>query len=76
MGIYKDLTPENWLTEDHVLVSLRAIGGQFEAQEWATRVLALELNSNAPDEVRDLFGVARGVLLLRVLLLSSVHAWC
>jgi len=63
VSLYKELTPENWLTEDHVLESLRQIGGDFDQQRWATRVLRLALSPTVPQQIRDLFGVARGALL-------------
>jgi hypothetical protein len=63
VSLYKELTVDNWLAEEHVLETLRTIGGDFDAQRWAARVLALELSPNVTMPLRDLFGVARGVLL-------------
>jgi hypothetical protein len=41
MGMYKDLTTENWLEEDRIFDSLRAIGGNFDPDRWAKSVLGL-----------------------------------
>lgn len=61
--MYKDLTPENWLNEDDIFESLRAIGGDFDTQRWAQSVLTLQMGQVVPEPVRDLYGVARGALL-------------
>lgn len=64
--LFKNLTPENWRqhdpTSDHIM---RTRDGKFEkisGDEWASWILKPQLVAAVPEDVKNLFEVARGVL--------------
>jgi Domain of unknown function (DUF4145) len=65
----KHLTAENWLTPDQTgraFVEINPATGArrpASAEEWARRYLAVDLADSVPADVRDMWEVARGVLL-------------
>jgi hypothetical protein len=66
---FKTITLDNWLDPDRVssmFARVDPVRGQtvpVTANDWAARFLAVSLDSQIPEEVRDLFEVARGVCL-------------
>jgi hypothetical protein len=66
---FKDLTPDNWLQPDpasEIFARFEPTVGrmvQMTGQEWTEVILAVEVTPAAPDEVRDLFAVARGAMV-------------
>lgn len=66
---FKHLTVSNWAEPDEVSSSFAAfdlVNGRQEdlsPDDWAERFLAIELSPLVPDAIRDMWGVARGVLL-------------
>jgi hypothetical protein len=63
----KRLTPENWLDPDpanSMWVRLSVVGPiQILPQEWAERLLEINVADAVPLDVRRLFAVARGAML-------------
>ena len=65
---YKKLTANNWLTPDRgqsTFAHVSPIDGsiiEIEHREWAREILKVELEEYVPDEVRQMFEVARGTL--------------
>jgi hypothetical protein len=65
---FKDLTPANWIDADPVSTQFwresRLVGPtDMDAQAWARAFLGVDLTTHVPADVRELFAVARGVLL-------------
>lgn len=65
----KPLTVENWTEADP---ANRAFGrldtstgavAQMDGDDWARRFLAVELDSRVPDDLREMFDIARGACL-------------
>lgn len=58
--------PENWRehdpTVDHIVRIRDGIATKLNDDEWAAIILEPQLKSKVPEEVRNLFEVARGVL--------------
>ncbi len=65
--MFKELTVENWSQPDPVMRHFGLVEGgrprQAMADDWARAFLKLELSPAVPQNVRDLFEVARGVCL-------------
>jgi hypothetical protein len=63
----KRLTPENWLEVDHnssIWVRPSVVGPiAVRPQEWAERLLAVDVDKCVPLNVRRLFAVARGAMI-------------
>jgi hypothetical protein len=53
---FKKLTTGNWLEPDET-------SAIFARADWPSMLLAVELGSYVPEDIRDLFAVARGVML-------------
>jgi hypothetical protein len=66
MGI-KELDVGNWLHADAASSSFYTIQGdaarQMQGEDWARHILAEDLGTDVPDEVRKLFYVSRGAML-------------
>jgi len=65
---FKELTPNNWDQPDMTnanFVRLSPIAGfvPMNGNDWARAFLAAEMSDEVPEEIRDLFAVARGALL-------------
>jgi hypothetical protein len=66
---FKRLTEDNWRDPDpagQAFGEINLATGEerpMTAQRWAQRILAVHLNDDVPADVRDLWEVARGVLL-------------
>ena len=66
---FKRLTAQNWMERDEVSSAFAALdletGARVDisADGWAERFLAIELSSGVPEEIREMWDVARGVLL-------------
>lgn len=66
---FKGLTIDNWQQVDPVLSMFVRMSGKdgsiqtLTGDEWAQKVLAIELSEQVPLEVRRLFAVARGALV-------------
>ncbi len=67
-GTYKQLTLSNWQDPDPIsqkfalrspIVGMRPM----EGNDWARQILAVDLGPQVPEDVRDVFGVARGCLV-------------
>lgn len=68
MAGFKKLTAGNWTEPDpasQMFGRVSALAGpvQMREQDWARAFLAVDLAEQVPDEIRDLFVVARGALL-------------
>jgi hypothetical protein len=65
---FKRLTADDWDQPDEtsrIFVRVSPVAGvvKMDGNDWARAFLAVELRDSVPSEVRDLFAVARGVLL-------------
>lgn len=65
--LFKKLTPENWSQRDDTLdlfTGIKIDGSQsvISNDQWASMILRVELDSSVPEDVRDLFEVAQGIL--------------
>lgn len=66
---FKHLTVDNWLEPDKAANAFGEINlatgerREASAARWAERFLAVELSPQVPDAIRDMWVVARGVLL-------------
>jgi hypothetical protein len=65
---FKELTPTNWLEPDDIMVGFVARDPDGEvrpisANHWAESILSTQLAPSVPQEVQDLFAVARGGML-------------
>jgi hypothetical protein len=70
--MYKGLTLENWLEEENIIKSRSA--ATLIVIVGPKTAFGLQFGEAVPERLRDLFGVARGRVALRVLLLSDVHS--
>jgi hypothetical protein len=68
-GDFKRLTVDNWREPDEAAHAFREINlatgerREATADRWAERFLAVELSLQVPDAIRDMWVVARGMLL-------------
>jgi hypothetical protein len=65
---YKKLTIENWTESDpvnHNFARLSPLVGriQMDQNDWAREFLSVGLDDHVPEEIRDLFEIARGAML-------------
>lgn len=65
---FKELSAANWLEADPTSTLFwresRLVGPMMmDAQSWARSFLAVELKQHVPEDVRELFAVARGAVL-------------
>ena len=64
--LFKRLTPENWrehdATANHIVRIRDGIATKLNDEDWAAIILEPELTPAVPEEVRNLFEVAQGVL--------------
>lgn len=65
--LFRKLTPENWSHRDDTLdlfAGIKIDGSQsiISNDQWASMILRVELDSSVPEDVRNLFEVAQGVL--------------
>lgn len=69
---FKQVTPENWTDPDPTSTQfgresvLVAAPLAMDGDDWARAFLAVELKEHVPEEIRDLFAVARG---------AAVYGW-